>query len=223
MIVGGLLQRAARQLRDEVTRTCGSFPRTRAGLRGAGRRVCGARAARSFEAEYQTPPEIRWDEATYRGDAYGVYSYGAVAVDLEVDRLTLEVSLKGVTAVSDIGKAINPLLVEGQIMGGTAQALGYALFENVVYENGAMVNGQLTNYIIPTALDTPPLRVEIVEQPYSRGPEGAKGVGELPMDVPAPAVAAAIRQATGCWIDALPILPERILEAHLHDPPPRQR
>jgi CO/xanthine dehydrogenase Mo-binding subunit len=223
MIVGGLLQRAARLLREEVAHACGSFPRTRAGLRRAGRRVCGARASRSFEAEYQTPPEIRWDEATYQGDAYGVYSYGAVAVDLEVDRLTFEVSVKGVTAVSDIGRAINPLLVEGQIMGGTAQAIGYALYENVVYERGVMVNGQLTNYIIPTALDTPPLRVEIVEQPYSRGPGGAKGVGELPMDVPAPAVAAAIRQATGCWIDALPILPERILEARLHDPAPRQR
>ncbi|HXB54180.1 MAG TPA: xanthine dehydrogenase family protein molybdopterin-binding subunit [Vicinamibacteria bacterium] len=223
MIVGGLLERAARQLREEVIKRCGSFPRTRAGLRRAGRLLCGKGPPRRFEAEYQNPPEIRWDEAAYRGDAYGVYSYGAVAVDLEVDRLTFEVRVREVTAVSDIGKAINPRLAEGQIMGGTAQALGYALLENVVYENGFMTNSQLTNYIIPTALDTPPLKVEIVEKPYSRGPSGAKGVGELPMDVPAPAVAAAIRQATGHWIDVLPILPERILEAHLHGPVPRQR
>jgi CO/xanthine dehydrogenase Mo-binding subunit len=119
-----------------------------------------------------------------------------------------------VVAAQDIGKAIHPLFVEGQIMGGTTQALGWALHENVVYKNGFMQNAQLTNYIIPTALDTPPLEVEIVEKPYSRGPKGAKGVGELPMDVPAPAVASAIRQATGLWITALPILPERLFEAH---------
>jgi CO/xanthine dehydrogenase Mo-binding subunit len=122
--------------------------------------------------------------------------------------------VRKVTAAQDIGKAIHPLFVEGQIMGGTTQALGWALHENVVYKNGYMQNAQLTNYIIPTALDTPPLDVEIVEEPYSRGPRGAKGVGELPMDVPGPAVAAAIHQATGLWMTSLPILPERLYEAH---------
>jgi CO/xanthine dehydrogenase Mo-binding subunit len=214
MIVGGLLERAARQLRDEIVRTSGRMPASPADWREAGRRLCGREPLRRFEVQYETPRDLRWDEQAYRGDAYGVYSYGAVAVDLEVDRLTYEIKVRKVTTAQDIGKAIHPLFVEGQIMGGTTQALGWALHENVVYRNGFMQNAQLTNYIIPTSLDTPPLEVEIVEKPYSRGPHGAKGVGELPMDVPAPAVASAIHQATGLWITALPILPERLFEAH---------
>jgi CO/xanthine dehydrogenase Mo-binding subunit len=214
MIVGGLLERAARQLRAEIERTVGRMPTTPAAWREAGRRLAGREPARRFEVRYETPRGLQWDEQAYKGDAYGVYSYGAVAVDLEVDRLTWEVKVRKVVAAQDIGKAIHPLFVEGQIMGGTTQALGWALHENVVYRNGFMQNAQLTNYIIPTALDTPPLEVEIVEKPYSRGPKGAKGVGELPMDVPAPAVASAIHQATGLWITSLPILPERLFEAH---------
>jgi CO/xanthine dehydrogenase Mo-binding subunit len=214
MIVGGLLERAARQLRDELVQSVGRLPRSAKEWKEAGRRLCGRERARRFEVEYETPSGLRWDDRSYKGDAYGVYSYGAVAVDLEVDRLTWEVKVRRVTAAQDIGRAIHPLFVEGQIMGGTTQALGWALHENVVYRNGYMQNAQLTNYIIPTALDTPPLDVFIVEKPYSRGPRGAKGVGELPMDVPAPAVASAIHQATGLWITALPILPERLFEAH---------
>jgi CO/xanthine dehydrogenase Mo-binding subunit len=214
MIVGGLLERAARQLRDEVVQSVGRLPRSPKEWKDAGRRLCGRERARRFEVEYETPQGLRWDDQAYRGDAYGVYSYGAVAVDLEVDRLTWEVKVRKVTAAQDIGRAIHPLFVEGQIMGGTTQALGWALHENVVYRNGFMQNAQLTNYIIPTALDTPPLDVFIVEKPYSRGPHGAKGVGELPMDVPAPAIASAIHQATGLWITSLPILPERLFEAH---------
>ena len=104
--------------------------------------------------------------------------------------------LRKITTAQDIGKAINPLLAEGQITGGTAQAVGYALYENVVMKNGAMANSQLTNYIIPTSLDTPPMDVSIIERPYSQGPFGAKGVGELPMDVPGSAIAAAVYHAT---------------------------
>ncbi len=214
MIVGGLLERAAGLLKEEIERTVGRVPTTPAGWRKAGRRLAGDEAARRFEVQYETPRGLRWDEQAYKGDAYGVYSYGAVVVDLEVDRITWEIKVTKVVAAQDIGKAIHPLFVEGQIMGGTTQALGWALHENVVYKGGFMQNAQLTNYIIPTALDTPPLEVEIVEKPYSRGPRGAKGVGELPMDVPAPAVASAIHQATGLWITALPILPERLFEAH---------
>jgi CO/xanthine dehydrogenase Mo-binding subunit len=215
LIVGGLLERAARDLRGEVTRVLGSFPRTRQGLRRAAAELLNGDDERRFEARYEPPKEVRWDDATYKGDAYPVYSYGAVVVELEVDRLTYEVRVRRLTTAQDVGKAINPLLVEGQITGGTAQALGYALHENVVYKDGFMLNTQLTNYIIPTALDTPTMDVLIVEKPYSRGPHGAKGVGELPMDIPAPAVAAAIHHATGLWITELPILPERILEAVL--------
>jgi CO/xanthine dehydrogenase Mo-binding subunit len=219
MIVGGLLERAAARLRQRIVSHAGTFSRTRAALATVARQLHDeaggdARALR-FEEEYQKPPEVVWDEQLYRGDAYPVYSYAAAAVDLEVDRQTFEVSVRKVTTAQDIGKAINPLLVEGQIIGGTAQGLGYALLEHAVYKQGVMQNAQLTNYIIPTSLDMPPLDVVLVEKPYSRGPSGAKGIGELPMDVPGPAVAAAIFRATGLFIPELPILPERILAAHL--------
>jgi CO/xanthine dehydrogenase Mo-binding subunit len=176
--------------------------------------VCGGEEVLKFEETYRKPPEIVWDEEAYKGDAYGVYSYAAAAVDLEIDKRTFEVTVKRVTTAQDIGKAINPLLVEGQIIGGTAQGLGYALLEHAVYRNGVMMNAQLTNYIIPTALDIPHFDVVLVEEPYSHGPGGAKGIGELPMDVPAPAVAAAIFRATGLFMPELPILPERLAAAY---------
>jgi CO/xanthine dehydrogenase Mo-binding subunit len=175
--------------------------------------LCGKEPELHFEEEYVAPPEIRWDEKTYRGDAYPVYGYGATVVDLEVDRATLEVRVRRLTAAVDVGRALNRRLVAGQVMGGVTQALGWALLENTEYRAGVLQNPQLTNYLIPTALDTPPLDVAIVEKPYSRGPLGAKGVGELPMDIPAPAVAAAVHDATGLFLTELPILPERILEA----------
>ncbi|UPT76132.1 MAG: molybdopterin-dependent oxidoreductase [Elusimicrobiota bacterium] len=121
--------------------------------------------------------------------------------------------LNKVTTAQDIGKAINPLLAEGQIIGGSTQGLGWAVLEEPIYKDGVMINNQLTNYVIPTALDTPPFQVILVEKPYSRGPFGAKGVGELPMDIPGAAVAAAVKHATGRLIPTLPHTPERIAKA----------
>jgi CO/xanthine dehydrogenase Mo-binding subunit len=213
LIVGGLLDRAARDLRRRLTGPRGSFPATRHAMAAFARRACAGQPDVRAEARYEPPPDITWDEKAYRGDAYPVYSYAAAAVDLEVDRSTFEVRVRKVTTAQDVGRAINPRLVEGQIIGGTAQGLGYALLEHAVYRDGIMQNPQLTNYIIPTFPDMPPVAVTLVEEPYSRGPGGAKGVGELPMDVPAPAVAAAIHRATGVWIPELPILPERIMRA----------
>ena len=123
----------------------------------------------------------------------------------------------------DIGRAIHPLLAEGQVIGGTSQALGWALLEEPIFDRGVMQNAQLTNYIIPTTLDTPRVEVSFVETRYSGGPFGAKGVGELPMDVPAPAVGAAIFNATGLLIPELPFSPERIMRACDAAPEPRAR
>ncbi len=200
MVVGGLLRRAALRLKAAATEAEVSFPRTRRGLRKAASKLANGDSALRFVEQYEKPEGIQWDDDKYRGDAYGVYSYAAMVVDIEIDKLTYQVKIRKVTTAQDIGKAINPLLVEGQIMGGTAQALGYALLENAIYENGVMQNAQFTNYIIPTTLDTPPMMVDLIERPYSRGPFGAKGVGELPFDVPAPAVSAAIWSATGLFI-----------------------
>src|SRR6476646_9923422 len=114
-------------------------------------------------------------------------------------------------AMSSNCKAIHPLLASGQIEGGSVQGLGYALLEEVVMRDGRMANAQLTNYIIPTTLDTPPIDVEIVDHPYSGGPFGAKGVGECPVDGPAAAIVNAIRAATGKRIDQIPATPERLM------------
>ena len=210
MVVGGLVQRAATRLKADLENGYGHVPRTPAELKAAALKLCAGKAAHRVEVEFEKPKEVAWDDATYRGDAYGVYSYGAFAADLEVDKTTYEVRVLKAYTAQDIGKALHPLFVEGQIIGGCTQGLGWALLEEPVYKDGVMINNQLTNYVIPTSLDTPPFDVVVVEKPYSRGPFGAKGVGELPMDVPGPAVAAAIKQAVGRLIPVLPITPERI-------------
>ena len=207
MVVGGLVRRAALLLKADLRYA----PKD---LKKAAKLL-----TKSYEVEYERPTDVVWDDKTYKGDAYGCYSYAAMVVDLEIDKLTYEVTVRKVTTAQDVGKAIHPLFVEGQIMGGTAQGLGYALLEAPVYKDGFMANSQLTNYIIPTALDTPPMDVSIVEKPYSNGPFGAKGVGELPLDVPGPAVAAAVFHATGLWLTELPILPERLCAAALAEAP----
>jgi CO/xanthine dehydrogenase Mo-binding subunit len=210
--------RACKDLRAAVESAAGSFPKTIASLRKLARQMCDGKERLEFTVQYEPPPEVKWDDVNYRGDAYPVYGYAAAVVDLEIDKLTYEIKVNKLTTAHDVGHAIHPLFVEGQIMGGVTQALGYALLENPVYDNGRLVNAQFTNYIIPTALDTPPFDVCIVEKPYPRGPFGAKGVGELPMDVPGPAVAAAIHQATGKLIRHLPILPETLLHAFGAEP-----
>jgi CO/xanthine dehydrogenase Mo-binding subunit len=111
-----------------------------------------------------------------------------------------------------VGRAIHPALARGQVEGGTAQGLGWALLEHVVMRDGRMANAQLTNYLIPTTLDTPPLEVELVENPYPGGPFGAKGLGELPIDGPAPAVVNAIRHL-GIDLRRIPADPETVMEA----------
>jgi CO/xanthine dehydrogenase Mo-binding subunit len=114
--------------------------------------------------------------------------------------------------VADIGKAIHPALARGQLEGGTGQGVGYALLEHVVMRDGRMANAQLTNYLIPTTLDTPRMDVTMLEHPYAGGPFGAKGLGELPIDGPAPAIVSAIRHL-GIDVRSIPALPEQIMEA----------
>jgi len=126
--------------------------------------------------------------------------------------LTYEAHVDDFVAVQEIGRVINPVLAAGQIEGGVAQAIGYTLYENVVWQNGRMLNSQMTNYIIPTAADIPPIRVYFEENPYAFGPAGAKGIGELPMDGPAPAILNAIENATGISFNHIPLLPEAMME-----------
>ncbi len=162
--------------------------------------------------EYEKPAELQWSDETYRGDAYGAYSWGCDVAEVERDPVTFAVRPVRLTAVQEIGKAIHPVLAAGQIEGGTAQAIGYALLEEVVMRDGRMANAQLTNYSVPTTLDTPEIQTVILENPYKHGPFGAKGVGEMPIDGPAPAVVNAIRHM-GLDVREIPATPERLMAA----------
>jgi len=130
-----------------------------------------------------------------------------------VDPDTLYVSPRAVTTVCEVGKAIHPTLCAGQIEGGTLQAVGWALMEEVKVEEGRYLNDRLATYVIPTIKDAPRLTVELLEHPFDGGPFGAKGVGELPMDGPAAAVASAIENATGIPVAEIPATPERLFAA----------
>jgi CO/xanthine dehydrogenase Mo-binding subunit len=161
--------------------------------------------------KFEPPDWVEWDDHTYRGDAYATFAWGCDVVELEIDRDTFEVRPIALTAVHEFGRPIHPALARGQIEGGTAQGMGYALLEHVVMRNGAMANAQLTNYIIPTSLDTPEFDVVMLENPYPGGPFGAKGLGELPMDGPAPAVVNALR-ALALDVREVPATPEHLAE-----------
>ena len=132
-------------------------------------------------------------------------------VAVSVDMLTFEAHVDDFVAVQEVGKVINPVLATGQIEGGVAQAIGYTLYENVVWQNGRMINNQMTNYIMPTAADIPPIRVYFEENPYAYGPDGAKGIGELPMDGGGPAILNAIENATGVSFNHIPLMPEALM------------
>jgi CO/xanthine dehydrogenase Mo-binding subunit len=162
--------------------------------------------------QYQPPPGLAWDDESYRGDAYGTYAWGCDVVEVTYDPVTYTVQATKLTAVQEFGRPINPVLARGQIEGGSAQGIGWALIEDVVMRDGAMANAQLTNYTIPTTLDTPRMDVAMVENPYPHGAFGAKGVGELPMNGPGPAVVNALRHI-GLDVRQLPATPERIMEA----------
>ena len=199
MIVGGLLQRAAEQMRSKLAGEApGDYFRTHGPL--------------VITTQYERPPGLEWNDDRYIGDAYGTYGWGCNIVELEVDQTTWEVKTSKVTAVLEIGKAIHPAMAIGQVEGGTAQGVGYALLEEVVMREGRMANATLTNYIIPTPPDTPPIDTILLERPYKYGPFGAKGVGEMPIDGPAPAVVNALRHA-GYDIRAIPVTPERLMTA----------
>ena len=207
MVVGRILQRCAEDMRARLGRLT-----PREYLRRHGPLV--------VTKEYERPGDMSWDDNSYRGDAYGTYGWGCDIVELEVDPETWEVKPIALTTVHEIGKAIHPMLARGQIEGGSAQGLGYALLEEVVMRDGRMANAQLTNYIIPTTLDTPALEVVMLENPYTHGPFGAKGVGEMPIDGPAPAVINALRHA-GFDVRDIPATPERLFVAPRLEAPQR--
>jgi len=209
MVVGRLIERASHQLvamlrengglgehftSEEFFAACG---RHRA-VQGEVRSLC----------RYEAPPNIFWDDQKYRGEAYPAFAWSVQVAQVAVDTVTYSAEVEDFWAVQEVGRVLNPVLAGGQIEGGIAQGIGYALYEKVVWQNGRMANNQMTNYIMPTAEDVPPIHVFFEEIPFQYGAFGAKGIGELQHDGPAPAILNAIRDATGIGFHAIPLLPE---------------
>ena len=214
MVVGGLVMKAGRRLRETVeTATGRSFAES---YRDYARDHGGIRVDQKFEPY----PDVVFDDTTYRGDAYPAFGWACAVAEVEVDLDTGAVTVRNVVSADDVGRAIHPVLAEGQVEGGTLQAVGYATIEEIKLVDGRYLNDRLATYLIPTALDAPRIDAILVEAPFSGAPHGAKGLGELPMDVGAPAVVAAIHDATGVWIHDLPATPERVLAAITGAPTP---
>jgi len=208
MVVGKLVERAARALAERIApfRDGRSFAEACAEAVAAEGRI-------EATEQYSPPPDVEWDDSTYTGSAYGTYAWAVYVAQVAVDTVTGETRVEDFVAVQDAGKVIHPVLAAGQIEGGVAQGIGWALYEDVVYDRGRVANARMTDYIMPTSSDLPPIRVFFEEHPYAHGPFGAKGIGELPMDGPAPAILNAIADAAGVNPVHVPWTPERLLEA----------
>ncbi len=190
MIVGGLLARAALKLKNTWVDD----------------------QEMEVIEQYQQPEYIKWDEEAMIGDAYPAYSWGVNIVEVEVSPVTYQTKVIGIWSVYDVGKAIDERLVLGQADGGIAQGVAYGYLEVMKHEQGKLRQKNMTDYIIPTAVDMPKTETVIMENPYILGPYGAKGVGELTLVGGAPAVALAIEQAIKEKVYKIPATPEYIME-----------
>jgi CO/xanthine dehydrogenase Mo-binding subunit len=170
------------------------------------------------EARYQSPGDIFWDDETYSGEAYPAYAWAVYVAEVALDTTTYSASVTNFHALQEVGRVLHPILAAGQIEGGIAQGIGYALYEKCLWQNGHLANNQMTNYIMATSADIPPIHVTFEEIPSPHGAFGAKGIGELPMDGPAPAILNAIEHATGIAFTEIPLLPEDIFERMTRTP-----
>ena len=160
-----------------------------------------------------SPPTVAMDPETGQGKPFNAFVYATQIAEVEVDEETGEVEVIRITAAHDCGTPINPMLVEGQVQGGISMGLGFALHEQILFQDGVQLNPNLTNYLIPTSLDMPEINVDIVDNHDPTGPFGAKGVGE-PTSVPtAAAIINAIHDAVGVRITSLPATAEKVLKA----------
>ena len=165
------------------------------------------------EVEYEHPEGYPWDQATFRGDAYLGYGWGAVIVEVEADKLTNEIKTVGIWSSHEIGKAIDELIVHGQINGGIMQSLGYGAMEKLEVKNGRFKQKSMSDYVIPTSMDFPKQFYHIQDNPYPWGPYGAKGMGELVFNGASAAYVDAVERALNTRFNAIPIPPEDIEEA----------
>ena len=193
MVVGRLVERAAQEMKERWSE--GDF---------------------TTEVEYEHPDGYPWDQATFRGDAYLGYGWGVACVEVEVDKLTNEVKTLGVWSSHEIGKAIDELIVHGQINGGILQSLGYGSMEKLEVKGGRFKQKSMSDYVIPTSMDFPKQFYHIQENPYPWGPYGAKGMGELVFNGASAAYVDAVERALNTRFTSSPIPPEAIEEAMKH-------
>lgn len=214
MVVGKLIQSAALGLRQTLI-AAGHLrdPYTAEEFRAACRNYLTEHGRLRSLAQYRQPQDIVWDEEKYRGSAYAAFAWAVYVAEVTVDVNTYSVSVNDFVALQEVGKVLHPVLATGQIVGGVAQGIGFALYEKVIWKQGRMENGQMTNYIIPTSVDLPPIRVFFEESGNIHGAYGAKGIGELPMDGPAPAIVNAVSDALDVAFDSIPLLPEDVFDA----------
>ena len=200
MVVGGLLKEAAQKFKDVL----GVYE----GVDAYKKRVkeyLQTEKRREFRAKYKKPEHINWDEARFYGNGYSAYSLGCYIAEVEVDRVDFGVKVTNFYAINDVGEIVNPTLAEGQVEGGVTQGIGYALYEQLVYENGAIKNPHISNYVTPMAADLNKIEIEFLNTH-----ESSKGLGELPVDGVAPAILNAVSYALDIECDSLPLTPERL-------------
>lgn len=168
--------------------------------------------------QYRPPRTTPFDPLTGKSEPNFAYGYVAEAAEVEVDIETGQIHVLRVVCADDVGRAVNPQQVQGQIEGAVIQALGYAVMEHLISREGRILNPYLSTYLIPTVLDIPiEVKSVILEYPDPIGPFGARGMAEMPFIPLAPAIAAAVHDATGVWIDQIPMTPDRVvaqLRAH---------
>jgi CO/xanthine dehydrogenase Mo-binding subunit len=215
MIVGKLVERASQQMCAALV-TSGHSPER--DFRTAALAYLAEHGALKASARYESPGDIFWDDDKYRGEAYPTYAWAVYVAEVAVDMTTYFPSVTEFHALQEVGKVLHPVLAAGQIEGGVAQGIGYAIYEKCVWQKGHMANNQMTNYIMATSADIPPIHVHFEETPTIHGAFGAKGIGELPMDGPAPAILNAIEHATGISFTEIPLLPEDIFERMTRTP-----
>jgi CO/xanthine dehydrogenase Mo-binding subunit len=193
-VVGFLIERAARDLKPRL----------------------GEDGVVEVMREYTQPEEIVWDPETFQGDAYPAYSWGVNCVEVQVDPVTFEVKTTGIWAAYDIGRALDALVVKGQIDGGMIQGLGYGHIEKMENRGGEFQQTTMADYCIPTSLDYPSVASTLVDNPFPYGPSGAKGAGEVVFDGAAPAFALAVQRALDLPLHRIPVTPEYLMEARSH-------
>jgi CO/xanthine dehydrogenase Mo-binding subunit len=223
-VTGGAVKAACEQVRARVLAIAASRTgHAAAGLRLEGGKVIGDSGAVVGDlagligdevveetVEWHHRPTESVDPETGQGFAHVQYAFAAHRAVVDVDTELGLIKVVALDCAQDVGKAINPQAVIGQIQGGSAQGMGLAVMEEIQTKNGQIKNPSFTDYLIPTILDMPPMRIEVLEYPDPHAPYGLRGVGEPPTISSGPAIVAAIRAATGLALRRVPVRPEHI-------------